>query len=149
LGKPLSSLTHEDFLHYQYFLADPQPATRWVMRDRRKFARAHSDWRPFTGPLSAASCRHAIVILNSLFTWLVNAGYLTGNPLALSRQRQRKAPPRITRYLEDDVWAEVKASINTMQQESALERERYLRALAFLATLISAVCAFRNSCTTR
>jgi hypothetical protein len=27
-GKPLSSLTHEDFLAYQRFLADPQPAGR-------------------------------------------------------------------------------------------------------------------------
>jgi integrase/recombinase XerD len=41
LHKPLSSLTHEDFLRYQRFLADPQPASRWLMRDGRKFARAH------------------------------------------------------------------------------------------------------------
>lgn len=31
LHKPLSSLTHEDLLAYQYFLADPQPAARWIM----------------------------------------------------------------------------------------------------------------------
>jgi hypothetical protein len=30
----------------------------------------------------------------------VQAGYLAGNPLALSRQRNRKIAPRITRYLE-------------------------------------------------
>ncbi len=28
LGKPLSSLTHEDLLAYERFLADPQPAAR-------------------------------------------------------------------------------------------------------------------------
>jgi len=31
LTKPLSSLTHEDLLLYRRFLADPQPAQRWVM----------------------------------------------------------------------------------------------------------------------
>jgi hypothetical protein len=31
LRKPLSSLTHEDLLVYRRFLADPQPAQRWVM----------------------------------------------------------------------------------------------------------------------
>jgi hypothetical protein len=34
----------------------------------------------------------------------VHAGYPAGNPLALSRQRQRGAAPRITRYLDDDLW---------------------------------------------
>jgi integrase/recombinase XerD len=143
LHKPLSSLTHEDFLRYQRFLADPQPASRWLMRDGRKFARAHPDWRPFTGPLSPASQRQAIVILNSLFSWLVNAGYLAGNPLALSRQRQRKAAPRITRYLEEDVWNEVKASIEAMPQDSTREREHYLR-VRWLFSLLY-VCGLRIS----
>lgn len=35
LQKPFSSLTHEDLLAYQHFLADPQPAARWIMRDAR------------------------------------------------------------------------------------------------------------------
>jgi integrase/recombinase XerD len=143
LRKPLSSLTHEDFLAYQRFLADPQPAVRWIMRDRRKFARADPDWRPFTGPLSPASQRQAIVILNSLFTWLVNAGYLAGNPLALSRQRQRKAPPRITRYLEEDLWNEVKASIEAMPRETARGREHYLR-VRWLFSLLY-LCGLRIS----
>src|SRR5260370_32517496 len=43
LRKPLSSLTHEDLLVYQRFLADPQPAQRVVMA-RRKVARADPRW---------------------------------------------------------------------------------------------------------
>jgi hypothetical protein len=35
LRKPLSSLTHEDLLLYQRFLADPQLAQRWVMTGRK------------------------------------------------------------------------------------------------------------------
>jgi len=76
LAKPISSLTHEDLLVFQQFLSDPQPASLWVMRDGRKFARADPEWRPFAGPLSAASRRQAVIILNALFSWLVNAGYL-------------------------------------------------------------------------
>lgn len=74
LQKPISSLTHEDLLAYQHFLVDPQPATRWVMRDGQKFGRTHPEWRPFAGPLSPSSQRQAFIILNTLFSWLVNAG---------------------------------------------------------------------------
>lgn len=93
LRKPLSSLTHEDLLIYQRFLADPQPAQRWIMAGR-KVDRVDPQWWPFAGPLSPASQRQAFVILNTLFVWLVNAAYLAGNPLSLSRQRARKAKPR-------------------------------------------------------
>jgi site-specific recombinase XerD len=126
LRKPLSSLTHEDLLAYQRFLADPQPAARWVMRGRR-LARGDGEWRPFAGPLSPASQRQAFVILNTLFAWLVNAGYLAGNPLSLSRQRARKARPRVTRYLDDDLWQAVKASVEAMPRITVREQEHYAR----------------------
>jgi integrase/recombinase XerD len=126
LRKPLSSLTHEDLLLYQRFLADPQPPQRWAMTGR-KVARADPHWRPFAGPLSPASERQAIVILNTLFAWLVNAGYLAGNPLSLSRQRARKTKPRVTRFLEDDLWQAVKTSIDAMPRDTAREQEHYVR----------------------
>src|SRR5471030_197941 len=73
LRKPLSSLTHEDLMIYRQFLADPQPAQRWVMTGR-KVARTDPSWRPLAGPLSPSGERQAFVILNTLFAWLVNAG---------------------------------------------------------------------------
>ncbi|MCG5076828.1 tyrosine-type recombinase/integrase [Paraburkholderia tagetis] len=135
LGKPLSSLTHEDLLAYQHFLADPQPAARWVAGGGRKHARDDPRWRPFYGPLSAASQRQAMVILNALFSWLVSAGYLAGNPLSLSRQRSRRAPPRITRYLERELWDDVKAYVESLPRESERQRERHSRA-RWLLTLL-------------
>lgn len=126
LGKPLSSLSHEDFLVYQRFLADPQPAKRWIM-NKRKVARDDPQWRPFAGPLSPTSQRQAIVILNGMFSWLVNAGYLAGNPLSLSRNRQRKAKPRVTRFLDEELWKEVKLTIESMPRETNREREHYQR----------------------
>lgn len=143
LGKPLSSLTHEDLLVYQRFLADPQPADRWIMKAGRKWSRFEPDWRPFAGPLSATSKRQAIVILNTMFSWLVNAGYLAGNPLSLSRQRQRKAKPRITRFLDEQLWTEVKGTIEAMPRESNREREHYFR-VRWLFSLMY-ICGLRIS----
>lgn len=143
IGKPFSSLTHEDLLSYQRFLADPQPTERWIMRDGRKFARAHPEWRPFAGPLSPSSQRQSIIILNTLFSWLVNAGYLAGNPLSLSRQRARKSPPRITRYLEEDLWTEVKQTIDAMPKDNKREREQYLRTRWLFSLLY--LCGLRIS----
>jgi site-specific recombinase XerD len=135
LGKPLSSLTHEDLLAYQRFLADPQPAERWVAGGGRKHPRSDARWRPFYGPLSATSQRQAMVILNALFSWLVSAGYLAGNPLSLSRQRARRAQPRITRYLERELWDEVKSYVESLPRETGREREHHGRA-RWLLTLL-------------
>jgi integrase/recombinase XerD len=135
LGKPLSSLTHEDLLVYQHFLADPQPSVLWVAGGGRKHPRTDARWRPFYGPLSPGSQRQAMVILNVMFAWLVQAGYLAGNPLSLSRQRAREAPPRITRYLEPELWQEVKTYIESMPRETAPERFHYSR-VRWLFTLL-------------
>ncbi|MFZ6813417.1 tyrosine-type recombinase/integrase [Undibacterium sp. Rencai35W] len=143
LGKALSSLTHEDLLMYQIFLENPQPAVRWIMRDGRKFARAHPEWRPFAGPLSPASRRQAFIILNTLFSWLVNAGYLAGNPLSLSRQRSKKSKHRVTRFLEDRLWSEVKLTIEQMPKDTDRHREHYFR-LRWLFSLMY-LCGLRIS----
>lgn len=143
LAKPLSSLTHEDCLLYQHFIRDPQPAQRWVLPNGRKVARSHPDWLPFAGPLSASSQRQAIIILNAMFSWLVTAGYLAGNPLSISRQRNRRSQARITRYLEEDLWQEVKISIDQMPKETDRHREHYFRTRWLLSLLY--LCGLRIS----
>lgn len=146
-GKPLSSLSHEDLLIYKHFLADPRPADRWVMPKGRKLGRRDPNWRPFAGPLSDSSIRQAMIVLNSLLSWLVEAGYLAGNPLALSRKRRKAPPPRVTRYLEADLWVAVRETILAMPQETprqraAYARTRWLFSLLFLGGLrISEVVA--------
>jgi site-specific recombinase XerD len=135
LGKPLSSLTHEDLLAYQHFLTDPQPSAQWTANGGRKHPRGDPRWRPFYGPLSATSQRQALVILNVMFAWLVQAGYLAGNPLSLSRQRARRAKPRVTRYLSPELWREVKNWIQAMPKETDREREHAVR-VRWLFTLL-------------
>lgn len=128
LGKPLSSLTHEDLLVYDRFLRNPLPAERWVLSGGgKKLARSHVDWRPFAGPLSDASVRHALVVVNACFAWLTEAGYLAGNPLSLARRRRAKSQPRITRYLDHDMWALVKETIEAMPVSTERERQHAAR----------------------
>jgi site-specific recombinase XerD len=144
LGKPLSSLTHEDLLAYERFLANPSPAERWVLSgSKKKLARGHPDWRPFAGVLSPTSVRHALVILNACFAWLTEAGYLAGNPLALARRRRTRTKPRITRYLTHELWAEVKETVEAMPVDTGRERLhaarcRWLCTVLYLGGLRSA-----------
>ncbi len=145
-GAALSDLTHEDLLLYQRFLADPQPAHRWVMAPGQRPSRASPQWRPFAGPLSPASQRQAMSILNALFSWLVEAGYLAGNPLTLSRRPRRSAAPRVTRFLPMEHWEAVKATIDAMTTGTPREtahaaRVRWLFSLLYIGALrASEIC---------
>ncbi|SIO72342.1 Site-specific recombinase XerD [Burkholderia sp. GAS332] len=134
LGKPLSSLTHEDLLLFRVFLVNPQPENRWVSASGGKYARGDARWRPFNGPLSPASQRQALIILNGMFTWLVDAGYLRGNPMALLRQRGKRAAPRVTRYLSISLWDEVKGFVGQLPQDTGLQKA-YSARCRWLTTL--------------
>jgi integrase len=127
LGKPLSSLTHEDLLMFKAFLVDPQPESRWVSATGGKYPRGNERWRPFNGPLSPASQRQALIILNAMFTWLVSAGYLRGNPMALLRQRAKRSAPRVTRYLSISLWDEVKLFVEQLPLETEAQRAYHAR----------------------
>jgi len=142
-GKPLSSLTHEDLLLYQRFLSDPQPAERWRMPAGRKPPRSHPRWRPFAGPLSPASVRQAMVTLNAMLSWLVQAGYLAGNPLSLSRQRRSAPAPRVVRFLEQDLWADVRMTVASLPRETEREQATYWRVRWIFSLLY--LCGLRIS----
>ena len=116
-------------------MLDPHPRDRWVAGGGRKHPRDDPRWRPFYGPLSSSSRRQAMIILNVMFSWLVDAGYLAGNPLSLTRHRARGAKPKITRYLDPDLWQELKVHIDLMPKELARERVHYFR-IRWLFTLL-------------
>lgn len=126
-NKAISSLTHEDMLRYKQFLENPQPTSRWVLSNGSKVARSHPSWRPFAGALSISSQRQAHIILNSLFSWLVAAGYLAANPLAVLRGTRSAKPKRMQRYLDVDLWDQVKRCIEALPQETEREKEHYYR----------------------
>lgn len=132
-GKPLSSLAREDLLAYEAFLADP--GTDWI---DGKLPRRGGGRRLFEGPLSPASVRHALGILSGLFGYLVAAGYLGGNPMALRRQRKTGAPSRraaVERYLDQDLWRFVLDFVDHMPQTTPRERQHHERSRWLLRLL--------------
>jgi integrase len=134
LGKPLSSLTREDCVRYEAFLADPQPRDRWC---GPKAPRFNSRWRPLVGPLSPASRKMALLIINALFSYLVKAGYLAGNPLALARRRGRGIQPlrQVERYLEQDQWQALLAAVEELPRDTERACQHYARARYLIALL--------------
>jgi site-specific recombinase XerD len=145
--KPLSSLTHEDLTRYRQFLADPQPASTWITERGARYPTDDPRWRPFASRLEPASIRQAVVILDSMFGWLVEAGYLRGNPLGLLRQRRRRPAQHVTRYLPAAMWQHVKDYVAAMPEDDPAQqrdkaRARWLTTLFYLMGLrISEVAA--------
>lgn len=134
--KPLSSLTRDDLRAYQMFLANPQPTSHWCGKRKR---RSDSQWRPFQGPLGEQSIAQAITIVNALFSYLVEAGYLSGNPLGLMR---RKIKQRTTnkdllaeRFLEKNLWQTVINYIESLAKETQRDQKNYER-IRFLFHLL-------------
>ena len=123
--KPISSLTREDFMLFEAFLSDPGSHSSLMQQSSSKPAgRAPS--------LSVQSRQQAIGILGNLFNYLVSAGYLAANPLALRRGRRRKAQElkRPVRFLDEELWNFVLESIelwpkNTHRQLQHYERSRW------------------------
>ncbi|AXK40296.1 integrase [Crenobacter cavernae] len=124
-GKLVSSLTHEDLELYRRFLANPQPAAVWV--GTRRVGRHHPDWRPFSGPLSESSVRQALTIVNSMFSWLVEARYLAANPLSLARKRRGKGAPRLTRLIGRQQIDACFDAVGALPCETELERRHVSR----------------------
>lgn len=133
-GKPLSSLTTDDYLAYRAFLADPQPRERWC---GPKVSRRDPRWRPFAGPLSERSVRQALAVINTLLTYLVSVRYLSANPLALTRGRNTVAPtaPAVERVLDHNLWEHVLAHVEDWPQSTPTQRAHYERARWLLAFL--------------
>ena len=77
LKKPLSSVTSPDCQQYREFLK-AVPST-WI--HPAAVARTDPMWRAFRGQPSAASQKQALVILQTLFGGLCDAGYLVANPM--------------------------------------------------------------------
>ncbi len=126
--KPLSSLTRDDLRGYQQFMTDPQPRSRWC---GQRHPRHNPNWRPFQGPLSGGSIAQAITIINALFSYLVEAGYLSGNPLGLMRRKAKQHAinrAKVTeRYLEQALWQSVVDYIEGLPKQTAREQKEYER----------------------
>lgn len=137
-GRPLSSLNRQDFEAYLAFLDDPQPAGLWCGPRRPRHG---PDWKPFVGPLDEAAKITTLAALNSMMSYLVDAGYLAGNPLGLIRQRRKKARKthqmalKAERFLDEEMWQAFNAAVEALPRRSEAARNGYERA-RFVAALL-------------
>lgn len=124
--KALSDAVAEDCRAYMDFLADVP--SHWIGGGRP--ARLSAHWRPFAKPLSVASQRLAVTILNALFTWLVQARYLASNPWVLVNRKlgdDRDHDDDITtRAFTPQAWAVMLAQLKGEGDSPATDRLRWL-----------------------
>lgn len=103
-GLGLHDMNREALRQFEAFLQDPQPREEWVGPSK---PREHPEWRPFRSGLSPASRRQSLIILQGLFSWLVEAGWVGHNPFMLMRDKARRLNNQsqtIERYLEQPLW---------------------------------------------
>lgn len=113
LKKPLSSVTSPDCLKYREFL-QAVPAT-WI--HPAPVSRTDPQWRAFRGQPSPASQKQALVILQTLFGALCDAGYLVANPMkALMKGFDLPASKMdIRRSFTEAEWAHVLQCLDTQK----------------------------------
>jgi hypothetical protein len=81
----LRALTREDIEAYRGFLR--MPPAHWMAGAKDPAASPGRAWAPLRGPLSSAASRQALVVLQVLFTYLVDAGHVRRNVLRLVRDK--------------------------------------------------------------
>ncbi|MGJ7456920.1 tyrosine-type recombinase/integrase [Halomonas sp. MA07-2] len=128
-GLGLAGVRRDHLVAFEAFLADPRPRERWIGPPRPRHA---EEWRPFRGPLAPASRRQSLVILQGMFAWLAEAGWVAHNPFRLMRDKRRRLDNRqggIERYLERPLWAWFWAwlnrELNRPAEEGASPRQRF------------------------
>ena len=142
--KPISSLSVEDCLAYRDFLRNPVPSDRWC--GERGRARWSPLWRPFNGPLTPSSERHALNVLTSLFRWLVDQRYLVGNPFQAVPPTLDATPKIQTgRSLTKKQWIFIQEFLDAQKDGGASRRLRIVLYLGYatglrLAELAHAKC---------
>lgn len=126
-GTALSALTAEDVHRYEAFLGRPPPT--WC--GPRHHQRWSPLWRPFEGPLSPAARRQSLVVLRSLFAFLIQQRYLREHPfaeIAVASPLQR--PSGIERAFTVAQWHRIESLLDT-QADTEVNR-RLRRAMVWL-----------------
>lgn len=134
--KPLSSLNTLDCRDYiNGFLADPQPAERWI--GNGKAERFDPAWRPFAKKLPPASRETARKILSALCSWLVEEQYLLVNPFH-GLQKVDNAKPLVDvtgRTLTHAQWRFVLQTVSRVSLTPAQQRDYFALLFAYATGL--------------
>jgi len=119
--KTFKQLSVADLNAYKEFIRQPPP--EWICRT--KWPRSDARYRPFSGPLSDASRRQAMIAIKGLLAFAEHTGYLRRNPARLVRNVRAPHASRITRYLTPQAIAyAVKAAEARPGDAEAAARQR-------------------------
>lgn len=138
---PLSGLKRSDLSSYYEFLSAPKKY--WIGPSTKKFridGSINIDWRPFKMStngkygLSDSTISRIQKILQSLFNYLVDEGYLLGNPAITRRtkgQRAAKTSKQIDRFLQPHEVLFVKSLLLDLAHEAKISEIKplYFKAL--------------------
>ena len=130
LKKPLSSVTSPDCLAYRAFL-QAVPGT-WI--HAAPVPRTDPMWRAFRGQPAAASQKQAVVIIQTMFGALCDAGYLVANPMRALMKGFDLPTSKvdIRRSFTEAEWGHVLQCLDRMQESP--ERVRLKCILELLVT---------------
>lgn len=147
--KALSDLSVEDCATYRDWLSvlGRTPAGEWSFRipqeswiGKRNTPRFSPKWRPFDGPLSAASVRQAVTILSSLFEWLVRVQYCAFNPWdavgkKLAPRDDAPEDIELTRVFSEAQWRYLTDHLARLPDNASTKRLRFAVPFAYATGL--------------
>lgn len=131
------SLTRQHIVKYQQFLENPLPKILWCgdkVPKLLKTGNINKSWKPFYTGLAKSSIRKTLKIIDSFFNYLVQINYLSGNPLAVNRRRNKNTSVSkiVDRYLELDEINFVLEALSKCQEEKfSIVRAKYIILLLF------------------
>lgn len=147
--KALSDLIVDDCAAYRDWLSalgrgSPEhwpfrvPESDWI--GKRNTPRFSPAWRPFDGPLSAASVRQALTIVSGLFEWLMRVQYCAFNPWDavgknLAPQEDAPADIELTRVFSQAQWRYLTHHVDLLPRDAHSHRLRFVLPFAYATGL--------------
>lgn len=125
--KNFQQLTVADLNAYKEFIRHPPP--EWI--STTKWPRTDPRYRPFSGPLSDASRRQAMIAVKGLLNYAEQTGYLRRNPARMVRNVRAAHAGRISRYLTPQAIAHALEAVGARVADTPAalrqrERDRFL-----------------------
>lgn len=151
-GKALSDHTSADCMAYKFFLRALDPDAKhpdgskleWPYPFPREswfgpeYAHRYSrEWRPFMGPLSLQSQRHAVIIISSMCKWLAGQRYLDHNPWEGLPKDHVYVPRRFdrTRSFTFSQWKVLLRHLSALPRDEKYHRLRFVLFFAYATGL--------------
>ncbi len=140
--KALSSAVEADLHAFRSFVQNP-PAD-WVQP--RPVARTSQEWRPFRGALDPKSQRHLFSVLGSMFSGLVDAGYISAHAArgVMPHLKLPRASINVRRTFTEAQWSCVMHTMAQAPDTSFTRRARLVLELGATAGLrLIEICTAR------